>query len=157
MSEHDPHGKKKFEPGAKLDAGKAPVWQGLFDYFPRACMSVADLSAYGASKYSWKGWEKVPDGENRYGNAVGRHILKEAIEGLYDLDAANDPDYPATVLHATQQAWNAMARLELMLRRFEREQETYADPDPAPVVEFSGAADTFAGFGDLPTRDDYPR
>jgi hypothetical protein len=103
----DPNGKDPHQPGAKLDAGKSPVYQGLFDYFPRACLAVAEVSAAGAKKYAWKGWESVPDGINRYANALGRHIVNEAIEGDYD---------PEGFLHAAQIAWNAMARLELILK-----------------------------------------
>lgn len=109
--EHDPNGVEAGTPGAKLDAGKSPVMQGLFHYFPRACMEVADLSAIGAKKYSWKGWEHVKDGPNRYGNALGRHILYEEIDGEYDTDTGK--------LHAVCIAWDALARLELMLREKE--------------------------------------
>jgi hypothetical protein len=66
------------------------------------------LSLAGSEKYSWKGWESVPDGINRYGDALGRHILDEAIEGPIDGDTGE--------LHATAEAWNALARLELILR-----------------------------------------
>jgi hypothetical protein len=103
----DPNGKSPHEPGAKLDAGKSPVYQGLLDYFPRACLAVAEVSAAGAAKYAWKGWETVPDGINRYSNALGRHIINKAIEGKYD---------PEGFLHSAQIAWNALATLELELR-----------------------------------------
>lgn len=106
--ERDPNGKSPKEPGSKLDAGKSPVLQGLLDYFPRACMAVADVSAFGANKYAWKGWETVPDGINRYGNALGRHVVYESIEGRYDLATGK--------LHAAHVCWNALARLELLLR-----------------------------------------
>lgn len=106
--QHDPNGIGAGEPGAKLDAGKSPIMQGALHYFPRALMAVAELSEKGAEKYSWKGWEKVPDGQNRYGNALGRHIVYEQIEGPIDSETG--------ALHATAQAWNALARLELMLR-----------------------------------------
>lgn len=133
--EVDPHGTPAKTPGAKLDAGKAPVLSGLLDYFPRAAMAVASLSEYGANKYSWKGWEKVPDGYRRYGNAAVRHIVKESIEGPLDLDAFNDPTSPAQILHATQVAWNALARLELYLRQQEgpeaiRVETNFADWEP---------------------------
>lgn len=117
FSEKDPNGIPAKQPGAKLDAGKSPVMQGALHYFPRAIMAVANLSAKGAAKYSWKGWEKVDDGINRYGDALGRHILKEQIEGPFDLDF---PD--KSVLHATGDAWNSLARLELILREMEDEQ-----------------------------------
>lgn len=117
--EKDPTGKSSKDPGSKLDAGKAPIFQGVLDYFPRAVEAVALLSQLGANKYSWKGWEKVPDGFNRYKNAAGRHNIKLSKEGPYDLDPywfkINE-----RVLHQTQVAWNELAALELYLR----EQET---------------------------------
>jgi len=114
--EKDPNGLSSKTPGAKLDAGKSPVFQGAISYFPRALVSVAGVSAYGANKYAWKGWEKVADGYNRYSNALGRHLAKEGIEGLYDQEILNDPKFPGKILHAAQVAWNALARLELLLR-----------------------------------------
>jgi hypothetical protein len=107
LTQKDPYGKSPHEAGSKLDAGKSPVFQGLLDYFPRACLAVAEVSAQGAAKYAWKGWETVPDGFNRYSNALGRHLVNETIEGDYD---------PEGFLHAAQVAWNAFARLEIKLR-----------------------------------------
>jgi hypothetical protein len=115
IKETDPNGVAANTPGAKLDAGKSPVMQGAFQYFPRAVEAVADLSGFGAEKYAWKGWEKVNDGINRYGDAMGRHILKESIEGPWD----NGPG-GSGALHATAIAWNALARLELILREMEK-------------------------------------
>lgn len=111
MSEKDPNGVRADQPGAKLDAGKSPVRRGLLEYFPRACMAVADVSAAGASKYTWGGWETVPDGVARYGDAEVRHICKAAIEGPIDKDFG--------LLHAAHEAWGALARLELLLREAE--------------------------------------
>ncbi len=105
--ESDPTGRGAHEAGSKLDAGKTPLFQGLLDYFPRACLAVADVSARGAEKYAWKGWESVPDGINRYKDAHARHIVNESIDGDYDPDG---------FLHAAQIAWNALAVLELKLR-----------------------------------------
>jgi hypothetical protein len=87
--------------------------QGCLHYFPRALNAVAIVSKFGAEKYnvaySEKNWLEVEDGENRYMDADGRHLLAEAIEGLYD----SDSDY----LHAMHHAWDALARLEKMLIR----------------------------------------
>lgn len=94
--------------GKKLDKGKSPVRQGLLEYFPRACMAVADLSAWGANKYAWGNWQFVDDAFTRYGDAECRHICLAAIEGKKDLESG--------LLHATHEAWNALARLELLLR-----------------------------------------
>lgn len=118
MAEFDPNGKSLKEPGAKADAGKSPVFQGLLDYFPRACQAIAEVSAAGAEKYSWKGWEKVDDGVNRYRNAAARHILYEAMEGLYDETMITTNG--KKILHLAQVAWNDLAALELFLREKEK-------------------------------------
>jgi hypothetical protein len=112
MSERDPSGKLPTQPGAKLDAGKAPVMRGVMMYFPRALVAVANVSNYGAEKYTWGGWLSVEDGISRYSDALGRHLLAEAIDGSIDPDT--------DLLHAAQVAWNALARLELMLRLGEK-------------------------------------
>jgi hypothetical protein len=111
LKEKDPNGKDAKQSGSKLDSGKSPVFRGLIDYFPRACMAVAEVSQRGAEKYVWKGWEDVPDGINRYSDAIIRHICKEAIEGKID------PDFG--LLHKAHVAWNALAVLELELRHSE--------------------------------------
>ena len=108
MSERDPHGVDAHEPGAKLDAGKSPVMLGLLTQFPRACIAVAEVSAFGAEKYTWGGWKSVPDGARRYGDALVRHVCKEKIEGEVDSDSG--------LLHVAHEAWNALARLELILK-----------------------------------------
>jgi len=110
--ETDPTGRSPNEPGAKLDAGKPPVLRGAIQYFPRALEAVAAVSAFGASKYTWNGWETVPDGINRYGDASVRHLTKEAVEGDNDKDSG--------LLHAAHTAWNSLARLELILRDHEQ-------------------------------------
>lgn len=111
--ESDPHGKSPHEPGAKLDAGKVAVWRGALGYFPRAIEQVAAVSTFGARKYAWKGWETVPDGINRYSDAMGRHLIEEGSGRVYDEDSE--------LLIAAHTAWNALARLELMLRENEGE------------------------------------
>lgn len=99
----------------KYDGGKSKVFQGALDYFPRAIEAVADISAFGASKYAWKGWENVDDGFNRYSNALVRHITKASYEGDRDSDSG--------LLHAAHAAWNALARLEIILKN---EENNYA-------------------------------
>lgn len=106
-TESDPDGIQPHQHGAKLDAGKSPVRRGLLEYFPRACLAVAEISALGASKYSWGGWKGVKGGVDRYGDAQVRHICNAAIEGQHDPAIGH--------LHAAEEAWNALARLELLL------------------------------------------
>lgn len=107
MTDRDPTGLDPHDPGAKLDKGK--VMAGLLFDFAEGLWSVAEVGTHGTKKYSRGGWQKVPNGEERYYDAMGRHILKEIIEGPIDADSE--------CLHAAQIAWNALARLTLMIRR----------------------------------------
>lgn len=99
------------EAGKKYDLGKSPIVQGCLHYFPTALKAVAEVSAYGADKYcvpfSDKNWARVADGANRYMDADGRHLLGEAEEGMYDRESG--------LLHAAHHAWDALARLQLLL------------------------------------------
>lgn len=92
----------------KYDAGKAPINRGCLAYFPRAMAAVATVSAFGASKYAWKGWEGVDDGINRYSDAMVRHVAYEGQGEVLDPDSG--------LLHAAHAAWNALARLELIIK-----------------------------------------
>lgn len=116
--ESDPNGRSPHEPGAKLDAGKPCLFRGAIDYFPRAIEQVAAVSTFGASKYAWKGWETVPEGIERYSDAMVRHLTSASKGELKDPDSG--------FLHAAHTAWNALARLELMLREMESGRQTDA-------------------------------
>lgn len=92
----------------KLDAGKAPVWQGFIDYFPNAMIAVAWTSEYGWRKYGeWGGWRKLPNAIRRYFDGNARHNILNSIETYDDGDSG--------LAHAVQDAWNAMAKLELLI------------------------------------------
>lgn len=105
--EKDPHGKDAHEPGAKLDAGKVRPHLVLSG-FSRAILEVSKVGTYGANKYTDNGWMEVPNGISRYSEALLRHYFSEQS------GEQNDPD--TKLLHAAHAAWNALARLELMLR-----------------------------------------
>lgn len=92
----------------KYDGGKPSLYRGVIDYFPRALEEVGKVSSFGASKYSWAGWEGVPEGFARYSDAMVRHLIAEAKGEILDPDSG--------LLHASHQAWGALARLELLLR-----------------------------------------
>lgn len=91
----------------KDDSGKSPVVRGAIGYFPEAIKAVAAVSAFGATKYAWNGWRSVPDGLNRYTDAMGRHLIDEAAGKILDDDSG--------LLSAAHTAWNALARLELII------------------------------------------
>ena len=107
MSDHDPNGIDQHTPGAKLDAGKIRP-SLVIGGFPLALMEVAKVSTYGANKYTPGGWQHVDNGVERYTDAMHRHFLQEAT--------GESRDEESGLLHAAQGAWNALARLELMLR-----------------------------------------
>lgn len=105
--ESDPHGKTANEPGAKLDAGKVRLGLVLHG-FANALKEVGQVGTYGAKKYTDNGWVSVPDGQGRYTDAMYRHLLSEAGGELRDKDTG--------LHHAAHAAWNALARLELLIR-----------------------------------------
>lgn len=109
-NERDPHGRSAKEPGSKLDAGKNRLGLVLLD-FSRALEVVGEVGTYGANKYTPKGWITVPNGHERYTDAMLRHLLCEAQGELLDRDTA--------LLHSGHMAWNALARLEITLRRMD--------------------------------------
>lgn len=106
MKERDPHGKDpKKELGAKLDQGKPLA--GVVGDFGLALLAISEVGTFGIKKYARGSWEKVPNGRQRYEDAMWRHLLKEKTE-LFDLDSG--------LLHEAHFAWCALARLELKLR-----------------------------------------
>lgn len=122
--ERDPNGMDAHQPGAKLDAGK-PLVGLVLGGFARALTKVAEVGTFGAKKYTPMGWVQVPDGEARYTDALYRHLLKEA-EG-----EAFDPD--SKLLHAAHAAWNALARLDLILREMENYRASLSCTQTSPV------------------------
>lgn len=105
--EVDPLGKDQHEKGAKLDAGKIRAGLVLGD-FSRALRAVSEIGTFGANKYTEHGWLSVPNGFERYSDAMLRHWLDECSGEAYAADSG--------LLHAAHLAWNALARLELLLR-----------------------------------------
>ena len=103
--ESDPLGIDQHAPGAKLDSGKQLA--GVLLDFSRALEAVADVGTFGANKYTRLGWESVPNGEQRYTDALMRHLLKMQREEL-------DPD--SGLEHLAHLAWNCLAVLELKRR-----------------------------------------
>lgn len=103
--ETDPNGIDQHQPGAKLDQGK--IKAGLLVDFSNALLAVAEVGTFGANKYTRGGWQHVENGIERYTDAMFRHFLKEPLEPL---------DKDSNLSHAAHAAWNALARLELILR-----------------------------------------
>lgn len=104
MTEKDPNGKSAHEPGSKLDAGKVRVGLMVTD-FADAIFEVAKVSTFGANKYTPRGWRTVPNGIERYHDALNRHLLHPV--GALDDDSQ--------LYHLAHAAWNALAVLQLYI------------------------------------------
>ena len=101
------------KPGAKLDQTKPRTSLVLGD-FANALEYVSKVGTIGANKYTEHGWLEVENGFERYSNAMLRHWLKEHQGELLDKELTDmaKEDIP----HAACVAWNALARLELILK-----------------------------------------
>lgn len=113
MAERDPNGLQANQPGAKLDAGKPRLGLVLMG-FSNALRLVGEVGTYGADKYTDGGWLQVQKGAERYTDAMFRHLLSEASTAELE---ANDAE--SGLPHAAHAAWNALARLELMIQNGE--------------------------------------
>lgn len=94
----------------KFDQGKLDAALPLQD-FPRALKAIAAVGAYGNQKYEPHSWPKVEDAFVRYSHAMLRHYL-DHMQG-----EKNDPE--TLLRHYAHFAWNALATLELLLRKEE--------------------------------------
>jgi hypothetical protein len=98
--------------GVKHDSGK-PRPTLVMRSMSRAIQAVIEVGEFGAKKYAEDNWLKVTYGQQRYTDAMLRHLLAE-MHGV-----ERDPD--SGLLHAAHAAWGALARLELMLRAADKE------------------------------------
>lgn len=95
--------------GKKFDNQK-PKMGMVFNHFKKALLEVGKTGTYGNKKYSpdeyWDyNWEQLDNGYERYTDALVRHLLQEGADSESGLP------------HAAHVAWNALARLEILLRK----------------------------------------
>ena len=107
----DPKPKKKMADATKEKYNKPQPFQGVIARFPRAILAIAAVSVDGTKKHkvplSDQSYRDIPDAVNVYGEALCRHLLREQIEGEVDPEFGH--------LHAAHAAWDALARLEILL------------------------------------------
>lgn len=107
--------KDTFSPGPYIDKTgsdeKPNPMMDVFQEFPLAMLEIAKVTAYGAKKHAVRGWQTFsPDYGIRYHTGkMGRHLLAEEMEGAVNVEDGE-------LLHAAQVAWNALARLEHIVR-----------------------------------------
>ena len=95
----------KLPDGRKDDAQK-PLTGVLID-FSRALEEVAEVGTFGARKYARANWLLVEDAQQRYYDAMWRHLLASGSEAL---------DQESKLKHLSHAAWNILAVLELQAR-----------------------------------------
>ena len=93
---------------SKDTRGKRPLFSQFLAQFPLAIDEVCKVSEFGDTKYMPGSWRDVPNGFTEYSDALIRHLAKEARGESLDVESA--------CLTAAHTAWNAMARLEILLR-----------------------------------------
>lgn len=92
----------------KFDGGK-PKAATLYEYFPNALTEIAKVSTFGCDKYERGSFIDVPNGLERYTDAMHRHFLQEA-QGI-------ELDDESGLRHAAHAAWGALCRLEFIMRK----------------------------------------
>ena len=97
--------KSQHEKGAKLDSGK-PLAGTVILGFKEALAEVVKVGTFGAHKYTKNGWQEVEDGEDRYTEALFRHLL-----------ASEEIDEESGQLHAAMAIWNMLAVLTFKLQK----------------------------------------
>lgn len=110
--------------GVKHDSGK--LFAGLLlEDFPRALSAVARVATFGAHKYARSNWLAVEDAQQRYGDALLRHLLADQLEAV---------DGESGLPHLYHAAWNLLAVIELRERAAELDRRVLAqmEADDAP-------------------------
>lgn len=93
------------ERGIKHDNDKPEMY--LLQDFSLALLELGKVATFGAKKYSPGNWLHVKDGFNRYTSAMIRHFCEEGLSSI---------DHETDLYHAAHTAWNALARLEFLMR-----------------------------------------
>lgn len=101
-------------PGRKDDSGKAP-WTLLMRGCGKALSQVVAVLQFGALKYAPDSWQRVPDAETRYRDALYRHLAEIEQHGSQSVDPETD------LLHWSHVACNAMFLLHLAAEEAERQ------------------------------------
>lgn len=101
--------------GLKHDQGKIDLT--YLEDFELALDAICEVAEFGnkVKGYDRSSWLLVPEGFRRYTAAMLRHWKGEKRQPLDD---------ESKLHHAKHVAWNALARLEIMLREKEKEDES---------------------------------
>lgn len=95
--------------GIKFDGGKPRLAEMIQD-FAVPLRELCKVWEFGALKYGKSNWKELDNGEERYTNAMLRHLLEE-----------HPFDEETNFLHAAHIAFNALARLHFIVEKQEKE------------------------------------
>ena len=104
-----PEGVELFKEGTKHDNGKPRIADMIIDYKTQL-LELCKVFEHGTDTYGLGNWKQVENGEERFTNAMIRHLLKE--DEVYDEETG--------LLHAAQVFFNAGARLYFILDRLNK-------------------------------------
>lgn len=96
--------------GAKHDAGKLQ-WHLLRQGMPEALEAVIQVLEFGAKKYAADSWQDVPNGVQRYRDALDRH-LSEQDKGITHDDDSGLPHAYHVACNALFLAWFEHQRIK---------------------------------------------
>jgi len=105
-------------PGAKDDKVK-PDLELVLGAFAQALMEVGEVGTFGARKYTRDGWLYVNRGVDRYSSALLRHFFQYKTGEFVDSDSK--------LSHLAHVAWNALAILELSIRKAKEDKPNNTD------------------------------
>ena len=91
--------------GKKFDKGKPRLAEMIID-FGFCLAEICKVWEFGANKYEKSNWKKVENAQDRYTNAMLRHLVAEGKEGY---------DKETQLHHCLHVAWNAIARVYFVL------------------------------------------
>ena|SRR5690554_920511 len=94
--------------GLKYDGGK-PRWVLLMQGCHAALLRVVEMLTFGAKKYRAHSWQEVENGQERYRDALYRHM------NAYESGELTDPE--SGLPHLAHVATNALFMLELEERK----------------------------------------
>lgn len=95
--------------GVKHDNGKPLIGDMIIDYKVQL-LELCKVFEHGTKTYGLGNWKQVENGEERFTNAMIRHLLRE--DEVYDEETG--------LLHAAQVFFNAGARLYFILERMNK-------------------------------------
>lgn len=90
-------------PGRKDDSQK--ILAGVLKDFAPALLQVAEVGTFGAKKYARGNWLKLDNAQERYEDALWRHLLQYGKDPESGLD------------HLAHAAWNILAIITLKERQ----------------------------------------